>query len=321
MPAEAPRVRLSIGGVPVDEVVALEVESVGYFAADRFNVVCALAGRAGYFAGLGKQDVMIEVAADGVGYVTLLVGQLDNVRVDLGRNEVVLAGRDLAARLIDAEISETFANQTASQIALTLAGRHGLTPNVTATSMQVGQYYELDHARSALATHARSATAWSLLTQLAQVEGFVLWVSGEVLNFGPWPQGRPMLVTPANFSALAFDMINTLPVAVTVKSWSTRNKAVVSQSQGNGVGTTLVRPNLTAAQARSLAAMQLAALGQHEVAMSATMPGDTMLRPGMTLVMAGTDAALDRSYEVMAVTRHLSARHGFEQHVTAYAVN
>lgn len=321
MPVEAPRIRLSIGGVQVDEVVALEVESVGYFAADRFSVVCALAGRAGYFAALGKVDVTIEVAADGVGYATLLVGQLDNVRVDLGRNEVVLAGRDLAARLIDAEISETFANQTASQIALTLAGRHGLTPNVTATSTQVGQYYQLDHARSALAAHARSVTEWSLLTQLAQAEGFALWVSGEALNFGVWPQVAPIPVMPENFLALSFDMINALPAAVTVKSWNTRNKAVVSQSHGNGVGTTLVRPNLSAVQARSLATAQLTALGQHEVVMNATMPGDTMLRPGMTLALAGTDSALDQSYAVLTVTRRLSARHGFEQNVTAYAVN
>jgi len=321
LPAEAPRLRLSIGGVPVDGVVALEVESVGCFAADRFSVTCALGGRVGYFTALGKQDVTIEVAAEGAGYVTLLVGQLDNVRVDLGRYEAVLAGRDLAARLIDAEIAETFANQTASQIAVTLAGRHGMTPNVTETSTPVGQYYELDHARSALAVHARTATEWSLLTQLAQAEGFALWVSGEVLNFGPWPEAAPVLVTPANVSALAFDMINALPVAVTVKSWNTRNKAVVSQSQGNGAGTTLVRPNLTAAQARALAAAQLTVLGQHEVVMSATMPGDVVLRPGMTLVMAGTGSALDQSYTVAAVTRRLSARHGFEQNVTAYAVN
>ena len=307
--------------MPVAGVVAVEVESVGYFAADRFSVICALAGQIGYFAALGKQDVTLEVAADGVGFVPLLVGQLDHVRLDVARNEVVLAGRDLAARLIDAEIAETFANQTASEIAETLAGRHGLAANATATSTPVGQYYELDHARSALALHARSTTEWGLLVQLAQAEGFAAWVSGEVLNFGPWPQGVPMLVTPANFSALTFDVINVLPGAVTVKSWNSRNKAVVSQSQGTGAGTTLVRPNLTAAQATAAAAAQLAALGQHQVVMSATMPGDVTLRPGMTLALAGTGSALDQSYAVAGVTRRLIAARGFEQQVTAYAVN
>lgn len=321
MSAETPLVRLSIGGMPVAGVVAVEVESVGYFAADRFSVICALAGQIGYFAALGKQDVTLEVAADGVGFVPLLVGQLDHVRLDVARNEVVLAGRDLAARLIDAEIAETFANQTASEIAETLAGRHGLAANATATSTPVGQYYELDHARSALALHARSTTEWGLLVQLAQAEGFAAWVSGEVLNFGPWPQGVPMLVTPANFSALTFDVINVLPGAVTVKSWNSRNKAVVSQSQGTGAGTTLVRPNLTAAQATAAAAAQLAALGQHQVVMSATMPGDVTLRPGMTLALAGTGSALDQSYAVEGVTRRLIAARGFEQQVTAYAVN
>lgn len=321
LPVEIPQVRLSIGGRLIEGVVALEVESVGYFTADRFNAVCALSGRAEYFATLGKQDVTIEVAADGMSYATLLVGQLDNVRIDMGRNEVVLAGRDLAARLIDAEIAETFANQTASQIAMTLAGRHGLIPNVTVTSAPVGQYYELDHARSALSVHARSVTEWGLLIQLAQAEGFALWVSGEVLNFRPWPQMVPVPVSPASFSALTFDMVNVLPMAVTVRSWNTRNKAVVSNSQGNGLRTTLVRPNLTALQAQNFAAAQLTVFCQHEVVMNATMPGDVALNPGMTLVMAGTESTLDRNYAVMAVTKRLSAHQGFEQAVMAYAVS
>jgi hypothetical protein len=106
---------------------------------------------------------------------------------------------------------------------------------------------------------------------------------------------------------------------VTVKSWNSRSKSVVAHSQGSGAETVLVRPNLTAAQAQNLAAMQLAALGRHALVMSALMPGELRCQPGMTLALNGTGAGLDQNYTVMAVTRRLVARHGFVQEITAYA--
>ncbi len=90
MPVEQPRLRLSIGGVPVPGAVSLEIELVAYFAADRFRVGCAIgaapfATRA-YLSALGMQTITIEAALDGLGYVTLLTGQIDNIRIDFLEN-------------------------------------------------------------------------------------------------------------------------------------------------------------------------------------------------------------------------------------------
>lgn len=303
-------------------VVALQIDSVGYFAAARFEVAFALSGTAdaGYFSGLGAAQVTLEVALGGFGYVTLLTGQADQVRVDLARNIAELRGRDLSALLIDAEISETFANQTASEIANAMAERYGLTPNVSATQTPVGQYYELDHARNALGLHSRSTTAWNLLAALAQIEGFGLSVVGTELNFGPMAAGIPVAVTPQNFIALGFDRVFVLPQAVTVKSWNSRSKAAVSQSQGDGTGTVVIRPNLTAAQATSLATNHLAALASHEVMLEGEMPGDLTLMPGMQLQMAGTNSMFDQNYTVLSVTRRLRDHVGFVQAVRACGV-
>ena len=62
LPVEQPRARMSIDGVPVGGLVALEVAPAGCFMAGRFRVPCALGGRVGYFAALGKEAVIIEVS-------------------------------------------------------------------------------------------------------------------------------------------------------------------------------------------------------------------------------------------------------------------
>lgn len=324
MPLEQPQLRPSIGGVPVPGAVSLEIDAVGYFSAARFRIGFALgAGPSttiGYFSGLGLQMITIEAALNGFGYVTLLTGQIDNILVDLLTNSVVLSGRDLSARLIDAEISETFANQTASQIATSIAGRHQLAANVTATSTPVGQYYELDHARNALGVHASATTEWNLLTLLAQAENFALSVTGTTLNFGPPQPGVAVAVTRQNFIGLSFDVAAGLPTGTTVKSWNSRNKMAVSGTAGSGANTTLIRPNLTAAQAQTMAENHLATLGGHGTLLTGTMPADVTLMPGMQLAFSGTNSPFDQTYTVTSVSRSLRGRSGFIQTVRANAV-
>jgi hypothetical protein len=324
LPAEQPQLLPSIGGVPVPGGISLEINSVAYFAADRFRIVFAIGAApfatTAYFAALGLQAITIKASLGGIGYATLLVGQIDNIRIDLLANTTTLSGRDLSARLIDTEISETFANQTSSQIATTIAARHQLTANVTATTVAVGQYYELDHARSALGLNSRMRTEWNLLAALAQVENYGLSVVGNTLNFCPPPATAIVSVTPQNFLAISLDIAAALPQSTTVQSWSSRNKNVVSGTQGSGAGTTMIRPNLTAAQAQAIATNHLATLGQHSTILMGTMPADLSLMPGTQLALSGTYSIFDQTYVVQSISRTLHGRSGFIQTIRAGAV-
>ncbi len=245
MPSEQPRVLVSVGGVAVPGVVALELESVGYAAADRFCVEFALGAAAfctaAYFAGLAGQRITIAMATAGLGFATLLIGPVDNVRVDFGANLAALSGRDLTALMVDAEISVAYVNQTSSQIASAIAQLHGLTPVVTPTSTLVGQYYERDYARSALGLNARATTEWNLLLALAQTEGFDVDVAGESLVFGPVAPTMPVAVTVNSFTRLAVDYAASLPGGATVRSWNARNKVVNQATAGAGTAASLVR--------------------------------------------------------------------------------
>jgi phage protein D len=324
LPVDQPQLRVTIGGVVVLGAMALQVESLAYFAADRFRIDFAIGAggifTTGYFAGLGGQVIGIEAGLD-LGYVSLLTGQIDNIRINVLKNTATLSGRDLSARMIDAEIAETFNNRTSSQIAATIAVRHGLSANVTATNTQVGQYYELDHARSALGLNARATTEWNLLTQLAQIENFALSVTGTMLNFGPPAVAAPVYLNSLDMMSLEFDMAASIPTSATVSSWSTRHKTAIKQSAGGTGGITIIRPNLTTAQANAAAANHLSALARHKTVMTAVMPGDVTLTPASQIMLSGTDTPFDQTYEIDMISRTVNAIRGFTQVVRAYALN
>ncbi len=318
-----PQVQVTIGGAVIAGAIAVDIERVGYFSADRFSVVFAMAEiGAAYFYGLGAATVTISLAQLPFGFASLLTGLIDNVRVNLLNNTATIRGRDLSAGLIDAEISETFANQTASQIAAAIAARHDLTPNVTATATPVGQYYELDHARSALGLNSRASTEWNLLSWLALIEGFALSVTGTTLNFGPPVSAPSFTLTPQNCIALDFESSVAIPTMTNVKSWSARNKAVVSQTAGSGARTTtLIRPNLNNKQAESLAVNHLAGLQMHRTVLQAVMPGELALAPGSAVLVSQTNSGFDQTYLVDLVRRAVDAERGFTQIIRAHAVS
>ncbi len=323
---EQPQPRITVAGAVVPGVIRVEVESLAYCAADRFSVDFAVgadaATTAAYFASLGPETIEIELSLGSSGFTTMLVGQIDNVRTDLLSYVATLRGRDLAARLIDAEISEPFVNQTSSQIAQIIAARHGLAAQVTATATPVGQYYELDHARNALGIGARASSEWNLLAWLAEIEMFALSVTGTTLVFGPWPQAVPTSVNLSEMMTLTLDVATTVPSNLVVKSWNSRNKAVVSGTAGtrSGASTTLVRPNLTAAQAQAFADSHLSTLASHGVILTATMPGELTLLANSQIALAGTNSAFDQDYRIDVIKRSVNGRSGFTQIVRAHAI-
>ena len=327
-----PRLRVLANGIEVAGVIEASVTSNNHFAADCFRVTLApvpvaLAATVGILL-----DVQFSLDG-GASFASLVQGAVDALDVDPVQGTVSLSGRDLTAALIEARTQETFANQTSSEIATTLAGRHGLAASVTATTTPVGRYWELEHDRIVLNDFSRATTEWDLLVTLAQHEGFDVWVSGSTLNFHPplttnAPQAvlRPVATVtgPVNVISLRLERALTLAgaIEVTVKSWHSRQgSACVQTASNNGSGTPLsyvyVVPNLTPDQALNLARQRLATLTQHERVVSAEMPGELSLAPRMMLRLEGTGTDFDQSYWIDEIERHLSVSHGFTQRLRA----
>ena len=324
----APAFTVLADGEPIAGVMELDIFANAHLAAGRFRLRAAMPAVAA--ASLLSAGSMIDLQVSLNSLPTsLLQGQADSIHIDVIANTMEIDGRDLTAKLLDARTQETFANQTASEIATTLASRHGLTPNVTATSTLAGRYYGTEHDRITLGQFSRSTTEWDLLTFLAAKEGFEVFVVGQSLYFQPRSTGSaPTVLTPDDCISLSLERSLTLArdIEVTVKSWNTRHQAAFSQTArsspqgpggaGNGYSPqriVVVRPNLSTNDALQLAQQILADLSSHERLVHAELPGELSLTPRSQIILSGTNTDFDQTYYVAEIDRHFSIHHGFTQ--------
>lgn len=339
----APRLLILANGVPIMGAIDAEISSNNHFASDRFRVTIAL--NADPVAGaelVGMPNIRMEVQVSldsGMSFSSLILGDVDLLSVDPVQGTLQLDGRDLSAALIAARAQETFVNNTSSEIATILAGRHGLAADVQATTTVVGRYWQLEHDRIVLNQFSRATTEWDLLVTLAQHEGFDVWVTGTTLHFrAPEITSAPAYVLrpgttangPANVTSLRLDRSLLLAgdINVVVKSWNSRqgsgcvqtaSRSGISGSQGTPQTYVYVVPNLMADDALTFGQQRLTELAQHERVVTAEMPGELNLAPRMMMRIEGTGTDFDQSYWIDQVERRISVAYGFSQ--TLHAKN
>ncbi len=321
-----PRLTVLADGTPLPNVLSADIQDNAHFAAARFHLRFAMDAAAAITL-LQPGSILDLQLSLGGSATSILQGEADTLSIDVLNHTVSIEGRDLTARLLDARTQETFSNQTASQIAETLAARHGLTPNVTATTTLAGRYYATEHDRLTLGQFARSTTEWDLLSFLAAREGFETYVSGTTLTFAPPSGTAPVLtLTPGLCLSLQLDHALTLArdIQVTVKSWDTRQQAAFSQTarsaaRGKRTGPpqhiVVVRPNLSPNDALQLAQRILADLSAHERLVHAEMPGELALTPRSQIMLTGTGTDFDQVYYVAELDRHIHPDQGFTQQI------
>ncbi len=332
-----PAVRLMANGTPIAGVMAADVVTNNYYAADRFHISLALGAdpvaTTAYWAAAGSILFDLQYSLDGMAFVSLIQGQADELALDPLAGIIEVRGRDLTASLIEARTQETFSNRTASEIAILLAARHNLTPAVMPTTVPVGRYYQNEHDRITLDQFSHATTEWDLLVFLARLEGFDIFVQGTTLYFQPKPASTPpsRVLRPDMLIDLRMQRSLTLArdIEVTVKSWNSRQKSAFTQTvRGGGAsGATgipsapqryvYVRPNLTPNQALQFAETRLAELSLHERVIDLRMPGELTLTPRSTLLIDGTSTDFDQVYFIDTIEREFRLDHGYSQRIRA----
>ena len=346
--------QLVLNGVGVAGVTEAEVCTSDHQAAGWFRLVIALGAdaaitpatlssmteaRAQILVGLGPPGLPAALAT----WQSLMTGTVDGITLDMTNGTAHLTGRDFTGLLIDTLSAETFSNNTSSEIAQTLAMRHGLTPAVTGTATPIGRYYQDGHDFSSLHQASKRVTEWDLLSELAEVEGFNVYVQDNILSFAPpaesglptvW-QWMPAGAAATMLTSLQMErsLVLARDIVVTVQSWNSRQAQMITQTvrsstlgdiatsraAGSAKATNyaLIRPNLTPQQAMTLAAQTLSDLSRHERVITVTMPGELDLTPRSLVLLQGTNTGFDQTYAVDEITRRVSARDGFMQTVRA----
>ena len=262
--------------------------------------------------------------------VHMMRARIDTLEFDLGQGLITMSGRDLTSLLIDVKSDAKYPNQTASQIAQQLAQQVGLKAQVQPTTTLVGNYYSADHVLL-----QREETLWTLLTYLAQHEGFQCFVLGRTLyfgNFGAQSTLDPYLITVdtnGNFAQsnakhlkLSQDLTLAQDLSVTVRSYhGQRGAAFTATATATKTAKNIERdaelaqalqhydytiPGLTQPECALKAQQILSELTRHELKMSAGLPFDATLFPWVPVQLVGTSTPWDATYTPQNVTRRFS---------------
>lgn len=351
--ARQPRGAVKVAGVTTFGWLSWEVENNVFRAADTFRVqfAASLLPAARDIAWFSAQtEIVLEIFANEapdnpanyapVAADRIIYGQVDDIDYHPVSGTLELTGRDLTARLIDTRISANNSNQTASEVATQIAGKHGLKPVVTATSSKVGTYYSADHVDV-----SQQQSEWEMLSKLADYEGFDVFVKGDELHFEPKPaEGTShyaLVWTPPTadtahptLNAVNLTLARSLTIAkgvtVEVRSWNAKQKKAFTASWPKSVKP--VRPGassnenqtyrfsvpgLTQDQATARAQKLYAQIVQHMVKLSADMPGDAILDCTKTIALRGTATGFDQVYFPDSVRRSMSMDEGYRMSVTA----
>lgn len=346
--------RCLLNGVEVP-FASWEVDNNAFNQADTFSVSLspsALPKDMGLLRWWASQtSIKVEVyativSAKGKDEKRLIVGYVDTWDYAPGRFEIQLSGRDFTALLIDAKSAgESFKNLTSSQIAETLAKRHGLTPVVTPTKDRFGEFYQIDTAHL-----TGEQTEWDLLCNVAAIEGYRVYVSGYELHFEPnqtdtakldqyvirWVPPGMTAYPQANVSDdLQFARALTITKGVTVEvmSWQTKKKHIKqfvqayprNTAKSTTPGTTkaktqvyrIIRNGLTPDAAMKLAEDTYNKIVAHEMKMSCSTAGDNLLMPDAMIRVEGTQSPFDQLYFCDSIRRSMNWNDGYRMAISA----
>ena len=351
--ARQPRMLVRVNGLMVP-ALTWQVDNNSYYAADTFRATFPISTLP---AGLGtdwwfsQSQMEVEIligfpanpdAPQAGELMSLIYGRADEVALELNDTCIEILGRDLTSVLIDTKTSQKFANLTASQVATKLAGLHGLTPVVTATTKLVGKFYDKDHVRL-----QDQRSEWDLISFLAREEGFLVYIAGKQLHFEPAPNetqnpyvfrwsGTVPLEANATHVKVSRNLTLAKDIKVTVRSWNakqkknftataqavhTRNKvtrklpiAVSGDAQQYSVNTL---PGLTQEQVQARANQLLKEISLHEMRLEVDGPADNILTRTDVIQLQGTGTMADQVYYPDSITRSFSADEGYSWRIEA----
>lgn len=189
------RTQVVIGGVPL-QVLTWDAERHAYSGADSCSMELALSSTPDLMAMSqevkGDSQKPLELQIYG-GYVNpaeigppkldlVFDGIVDSLDGDWNDDAYHIGGRSWAYLLMTAKTTAIYPNTVASEVARTIAARHGLdfSDGGQRSQVKAGKAYAEAHMLA-----GRNVTEWDLLAHLAQFEGRELFVRGKKLYYLP----------------------------------------------------------------------------------------------------------------------------------------
>ena len=340
----APRVRAQINGCVIDTILHVDMIARGSCKSSRIELTVSTNRTTSDTSWLnhlgGKVTVKIFIGLLFTDVEAIMFeGLADNVALDPINGVARIQGRDYSSVLINSSYQDSYNNRTASEIATSIAARHGFNPNIAATTTMAGGYQGSDYNQLLLNAHSQITSEWDLLIYLARTERSGLFVDGTTLVFAPLTSLQKSYLTVGRGEAMAIKFFRSCPLSdktrLVVKSWNSwlgqtflhaDNQS--SDQIGPSIGDTvdhsdieiaIVRPNLTPVGAEGLAQQYYDALAEQASCVEIVMPGDMSVAPNDVLEIETGETSFDGNYTVKSVRRHFSHTAGFIQYIRGFA--
>lgn len=313
--------------------IECEVTQTTHKRGDTFHATLALDGPGGlgesYWADSSPISVTVTATNDflGGGMATLFVGDVDNATINFSNRTVHISGRDKTAKLLETKTTEKWQNKTTPEIVQDIAGRVGLSADVSVKNAdKVGLQYKDDYNRI-----SDQDVLYNVLTRLAQREGCVMFVKQGRLVFKPADElggGGYTLIytrpTPESFATGNFIKLTATrnlavakSVKVNVKSWQQKQEKVIESeysSEGGGGGElnyTYRAPNVTKQQADKVAKSRHDEVVSRERTLDIEAPGDVNIDAEGGLTLTGTGTSFDQSYVIASISHRFNQHSGY----------
>lgn len=262
---------------------------------------------------------------------TLITGALDTTDFDIIPGRMIqFSGRDKSSALHENVTSETWLNKMPSDIVRDLAGRIGLSGNITASAIKAGKQLQQDFVKM-----SENNTFAQIIHEMARIDGAKWWVDA-LGNFNYVPLGSTQgtyTITvnqdsdPISADCLELKIRHNLqagrPIAVTAKGWHPKQREIFSYTSNvSGKGPTRSYnyqvPTATQDRVTKAAKSEATEKGRHEFTATSTVVGDPSVSAGMGLSVSGTD--FDQTFEIDLV-QHDFGMSGFRTRITAQSSN
>lgn len=331
--------QVSVNGNLVHGLLQASIVTSNCFSSDSYALTFAMGtwplGDIAFWSTLSSAYVEISATAAYEPIVqNLISGMIDAVHINPVQGIVAVEGRDLSSSLIDSYRQQDFVNQTASEIASTIASYHGLTPVVTVTSSNVGRYYGDGYTRLSIGQFSRLRSDWDLMVQLARENGFDVFVQGTTLFFQPstYSGTLPVHIAFRDVKTIRFEQTLSIGSNATarVQSWNSQNMtSYASNVASGGADATqdsapasnqpflFSAANFTSQQVTDTAGRFTAELGRLGIVLHIEMPWDIALSPRTIILIDETGSPLDTTYKIDNIERHYSTTSGSSQTIRA----
>ncbi len=240
----------------VDSVMHADISNNGSHKSSRFELTISTNGGSANSQWLNlvnsKVDVAIYLRSHWDDRSSVLFnGLADNIAFDPLNGTARIVGRDYSSVLISSTYQSSYCNQTASEIASSIATRHGFVPNISPTSTMVGSYQGDGYNQLLLNAHSYMTSEWDLLKYVASIEGFQLFVEGTTLVFAPAEalSSGTKLIGTKDVIAMSFHLVcpTSAQIALTAKSWNSwLSQALIHTDDQPTVQASLDMPGLNA---------------------------------------------------------------------------